>query len=279
MSDRVTLRLRTALDARLDVQCLAPNRLALLGETEIAALPAWYGRSRACVGDFFDVQGGRAAVLQIEGATGLIDGLGSRMAGGELLVDGDAGGGLAREMSGGSVDVRGSAGDDAGVAMRGGVLRIHGNAGDRLGAAVPGAATGMRGGEIVVGGHAGAEAAAACRRGLVVVGGDVGPRAARGMIAGSLVVFGALGDGPGRFLKRGTIVALGGVDVPSTYRYACTYRPPHLRLTMTYLMRRYGLPVTGEMVAGRYRRYCGDLLPPAKGELLVWAAPADAVAN
>jgi hypothetical protein len=33
------------------------------------------------------------------------------------------------------------------------------------------------------------------------------------------------------------------------------------------------------MVAGRYRRYCGDLVPPAKGELLVWAAPADATAG
>jgi len=151
-------------------------------------------------------------------------------------------------------------------------VQIRGNAGDRLGAGAPGASKGMTGGEIIVTGSAGSEAAARARRGLVVVNGDVGSHAGRTMIAGSLIVLGRVGPDPGRHSKRGSIVGVGGVPVPSTYRYACTYRPPHLRLTMTYLRRRYGLSIDERIAGGQYRRYCGDAGDPGKGEILEWAS-------
>ena len=118
-------------------------------------------------------------------------------------------------------------------------------------------------------GSAGDEVAARARRGLVVVGGDAGEHAARAMIAGTLVVVGRTGAHAGRGNKRGSLVAIGGIDVPPTYRYACTYQPPHLRLTFTYLHRRYGFPVDGRILDGRFRRYCGDAGEIGKGEILV----------
>ena len=154
--------------------------------------------------------------------------------------------------------------------MRGGSLHVTGNAGDRLAAAAPDAAKGMSGGEVVVEGSAGSDAGARARRGLIVVCGDVGMHAARAIIAGSLIVLGRVGSDPGRRSKRGSLVAVGGVPVPSTYRYACTYRPPHVRLTMTYLRRRYGLAIDERIAGGRYRRYCGDAGDPGKGEILEW---------
>ena len=139
---------------------------------------------------------------------------------------------------------------------------------------VHGVAAGMAGGELVIDGDGGRFVAQGMTGGLVVVGGDVGVDAARGMIAGTLVVFGRTGARPGRGSKRGSIVALGGIDVPVTYWYACTYEPPYVRLLLTYLRRRYGLKIDDRMIAGRYRRHCGDAGNPGRGEILEWVESA-----
>jgi formylmethanofuran dehydrogenase subunit C len=225
----VTLSLRAPLSEPLDVEGITADRVAGLSEREIAALPVRLGAREARLGDFFDVRGGRSARMRVEGALAQVNGLGAGMAGGELVIDGDAG---------------------------------------RL------VAAGMTGGEIIVMGSAGAEIAARARRGLVVVAGDAGADAARAMIAGTLVVFGRTGARSGRGSRRGSIVALGGIDVPVAYWCACTFDPPHVRLMLTYLRRRYGLKVDERMVSGRYRRYCGDAGNPGRGEILEWTGSA-----
>ena len=270
MSARVVLLPRAGVTGSLDVEGLTADRLATRSETEIAQLPVWHRRRRALLGEFFDVRGGNAAALVIQGSVAHVHGIAVGMLGGDLLIEGDAGNGTAAEMSGGRVEIRGGVGDDAGAGMSGGVLDIRGDTGDRLGAARPGAQKGMSGGEIVVRGSTGVDAAAACRRGLIVVMGNAGADAARSMIAGSLLVGGRCGDGAARLNKRGSVIAIGGLEVPSSYRYACTFRPPHVRVTLTYLARRYGLSFDAAVITGRYQRFCGDLLAPARGEILVW---------
>jgi len=269
VSGAVTLSLRAPVDEAVDLDGVTADRCATLSAVEIASLPIWVGRLQASLGDLFDVRGERSDRLRVEGSLRRVSGLAAGMAGGELLVDGDAGDRVGAAMTGGWVDVRGDVGDDAGLAMAGGALRITGSAGHRAGSAAPGASRGMTGGEIVINGSAGDEVAARARRGLVVVGGDAGPHAARAILAGTLVVVGRTGAHAGRGSKRGSVVALGGIDVPSTYQYACTYQPPHLRLTFTYLYRRYGLSVDDRVLDGRVRRYCGDAVEIGKGEILV----------
>ena len=263
---------RAGVAGTLDVDGVTGDRLAQLSEGEISQLPVWHAGRRGQLGEFFEVRGGHASAVLIQGSVAHVHGIAAGMCGGELLIEGDAGNGVAAEMSGGRVEVRGTVGDDAGAGVSGGTLLIGGDAGDRLGAARPGAQKGMTGGEIVVRGSAGVDAGAACRRGLIAVMGDVGADGARSMIAGSLLVAGRCGEGAGRFNKRGSVIAIGGLEVPSTYRYACTYRPPHLRVTLTYLTRRYGLAFDTAVVQGRYRRYCGELITPGKGEILAWEA-------
>jgi formylmethanofuran dehydrogenase subunit C len=272
VSDVVTLTLRALPEAPLDAGVVAPDRLAALAGREIAALPVWTGARTARLGDFFDVAGERSANVRIVGDLTRGYGIGTGMAGGTLVIDGDAGRGVAMGMRGGMGEVTGSVSDDAGVAMSGGTLRIHGNAGARLGGPLPGAAKGMTGGEIVVTGSAGAEAAARARRGLVVVAGDVGERAARAMIAGTLVVLGRTAERPGRQSKRGSIVVIGEIPVPPTYQFACIYRPSFVRFMMVYLRRRYGLAIDERIVSGRYRCFRGDAGDPGKGEILQWVA-------
>ena len=273
MSDTITLTLRSPVERIVEAECLVPSALASLGERDIAHLPLWEGPNQMRVGDLFDVRGERSAVLRIAGDLSLVDAVGAGMTGGELTVDGTVGRYVATRMSGGVVRIRGDAGYGAGLEMSGGVLDIHGNAGDRLGAARLGASRGMTGGEIIVRGAAGNEVGARMRRGTIVCG-QAGARAAQAMIAGNVIILGALGEDPGPDNKRGSIVALGGARVPHGYRYACTYRPPHVALTLALLRRRYALPVTDAQITGRYRRYSGDLAELGKGEILEWMTDA-----
>lgn len=251
MSDAVVLTVKARLEAPLDMSGITPDRCVNLSQHEIAALPVWVGGSRAVLGDVCAVRGERALRLDIEGDFDHVHGLGARMAGGLLHVHGNAG-------------------DDAGQAMSGGVLRVDGHAGERLGGPLPGASKGMTGGEIVVFGSAGTSAAALARRGLVAVVGGVGAFAGRGMIAGTLLALGPLGDLPGVGSKRGSIVAAGGAEVPASYRFACSYEPPHVRLLLASLRRRFGFPCDPGLLNGRFDRYCGDAGEPGKGEILVW---------
>jgi formylmethanofuran dehydrogenase subunit C len=270
MTDAVVLTLRARADVTVDASGVTPDRCATLSEHEIATLPIWVGGRPSPLGDVFEVRGGHAARLEVEGDLRGVDGLGAETAGGALFVRGAAGRGVGARMSGGLVHVHGSTGDDTGQSMAGGVLRVDGHAGDRVGGAAPGAAKGMTGGEIVILGKAGDSAASLMRRGLVAVGGGVGAFAGRGMIAGTLLALGPVGDQPGLGSKRGSIIAGAGVRVPATYRFACTYEPPHVRLLLTSLRRRFAFPVDPGLLAGAYDRYCGDAGDPGKGEILVW---------
>ena len=278
MSEVVSLALRAPLDVDVEVSGVTSDLLATLSEREIAVLPALIGGRQAQLGDLFHVRGERSSRVRVEGSLKRVQFLAAGMAGGEMLIDGDVGDFVAANMTGGWIDVRGDAGAGAGLAMSGGALRITGDAGHRVGAASPGASKGMTGGEIVVNGGAGDEVAARARRGLVVIGGDAGEHAARAMIAGTVMVFGRTGAHAGRGSKRGSVVAIGGIDVPATYQYACTYQPPHVRLTLTYLYRRYGLTADDRVLNGVFRRYCGDAGDPARGEILVYSASSGGAA-
>jgi formylmethanofuran dehydrogenase subunit C len=252
MSDAVTLSLAERLDHALVADCIAADRFAGLDAKDIAELPVVHGGRPAKLGAFFKVRGGRSSVVRIEGDLPQVEAIGAGMAGGVLTIDGSVGRDLGIAMSGGRIDVRGGAGDNAGGAY-------------------PGAARGMTGGEIVVRGNAGDETGARMRRGVIAVTGDVGRGTGIGVIAGTVVVFGNAGPGAGRFLKRGSIVALAPIDRPGTFRYACTYRPPHVGLLLRYLRDRAAVPVADRFVAGKYARYSGDLAELGKGEILQWA--------
>jgi formylmethanofuran dehydrogenase subunit C len=278
MSDGITLTLKALPEGRVAGDVVSPDRFAALSNGDIAALPLWLSRglgdgqhapSRLVrLSELFEVRGERASAVRIVGDLRTVDRLGAGMTTGTLTIQGDVGGEIGRMMRGGAIEVLGSAGADAGVAMAGGSLSIAGDAGDRLGGPLPGASRGITGGEIFVGGNAGRDAARAMRRGLIVVGGNA-TDAGQSMIAGSLVVGGSIAGTVGQWNKRGSIITVGGATVPVTYRYACTYQPPHLRLLFRYLRAR-GVPVDDRIGTGRYARYCGDVSQMGRGELLMW---------
>lgn len=268
MSDAVTLTLRTALARRLEAESITPDAFATLDEAAIARLPVWDGPQTIPLGDVFQVRGGSSNRVHVAGDLEMVDAIGAGMTTGELRIEGAVGRYVGTRMAGGELRVTGNAGYGAGLEMTGGLLDITGNAGDRLGAGRLAAARGVAGGEIIVRGNAGAEAGAGMRRGTVVVAGNAGPRAGMGMIAGNVIVFGGAGEDPGRFNKRGTIVVFGSVSVSASYQYDCTYRPPHVAVTLVHLRSRRNLSIDHAMHAAPFKRYSGDMAELGRGEIL-----------
>ncbi len=237
-----------------DCSAVLAGAWAALAPGDLARRPVGVtGRGAVPLGDVCDLTGTPDGTIRFTGDLSRVARLGAGLAEGAVVVDGDVG-------------------DEVGLGMAGGSIEVQGRAGLRAGAAAPEARRGMTGGELVVHGAAGAGAGALMRRGLLVVGGAVGDHAGAGMIAGTLIAFGDVGGTAGLWSKRGSIVALAGIGIPSTYRYACTYQPIHLRLTLARLRSRYGLPVETRHLAGFYRRYSGDLADLGKGEILAWTS-------
>jgi formylmethanofuran dehydrogenase subunit C len=266
---RAMLQLRCTYKGSVPVEapCVAPDLLAGMNTSQIAALPVQHGNAVATLGDFFTITGDPAdADVVIEGDCTRIKWLGTKMAGGRLTIRSPVGTHLGSTMTGGTIEVHGDADDWVGAEMRGGLIRVHGSAGNHAGAAYPGSRRGMRGGELLVNGNAGDELGAVMRRGLIAVGGRVGAFAAAGMVAGSMFVFGPFGPNPGAGMKRGTLAAFGpSPELLPTFRYDCTYRPAFMDL---YLRR---LAAHGFVVraGGPVRRYRGDLVALGMGEILI----------
>src|SRR3989441_10352286 len=168
MSAAVTLSLAQQPEHVLVADCAAADRFASLDATPIAELPVVYGGRRATLGDFFKVRGERSTTLRIEGELARVEGIGTAMAGGEIVI-------------------AGGAGRDVGVQMAGGRIDIGGDAGDNAGGARPGASRGMIGGGVGLCREAGAPGGAPGGPGVGGVAGDVERGAGTGMIAGTVV--------------------------------------------------------------------------------------------
>jgi formylmethanofuran dehydrogenase subunit C len=173
-------------------------------------------------------------------------------------------------MSGGELHVHGSVQTWAGAEMQGGLIHVHGHAGDLVGAAYRGSSRGMLGGTILVDGNAGHEVGMAMRRGMIAVGGAAGDLLGLQLLAGTILVMGQCGLRPGAGMRRGTL-GIFGPDPPPllpSFRYACTGRPPILRLLCREL-RGQGFAVDEALLHATCDLFHGDFLNGGRGELMV----------
>jgi formylmethanofuran dehydrogenase subunit C len=264
---------------RLDLSPLVPARLAGLDPAAIARIAINTTRAPLLVGDVFTIHAGDPAAITFEGGAERFDRVGQDMAGGTLLLDGDAGTQLGRGMTGGVLEVRGSVGPHAASGLRGGHIAIAGNAGASLGGPAPGEKIGMQGGTVVVRGHAGPHAGDRLRRGLIVIEGDAGDAPGCRMVAGTLVVCGAAGALPGILMGRGTLLLGQPTDLPPTF---VPSGGPDIAVFARLLARALEplSPQAARLAAHPLRRFAGDNATLGKGEILMpsWqttAAPPD----
>src|SRR5581483_2974626 len=113
--DTVTLTLRERTAECIEVERVTPDRLAALSAREISLCSIRVGLGRRQLGEVFDVRGERSNDVRVIGDLKRVNGLGTGMRGGSLLIDGDAGSHVAAGLTGGLVEVRGAVGDDAAI--------------------------------------------------------------------------------------------------------------------------------------------------------------------
>lgn len=264
----LTLTLHTQPEVPLEAEAITPERFEGMSTAQIVKLPLLYGNQAAALGDFFRVEGQADGELRIVGECARIKRIGSAMSRGRLIVEGNVGMHMGSGMTGGEIVVDGDAGDWLGAEMRGGRIVVRGSAGHLVGSALRGGRVGVLGGEILVHGNVGNETASGMRRGLIAIGGDAGDFTGVNLLAGTVIVLGKLGWRTGAGMRRGTVVSTQPAELLPTFSYACSYRPVMLRLMLIHL-RAQGFPVTGEQIAGRYRRWCGDAIEMNRGEVLL----------
>jgi formylmethanofuran dehydrogenase subunit C len=262
----LTFELKHTPDQRLDLSPLVPARLAGLGRKEIEALAINTAREKLTVGDSFKVKGKDAENIRFEGTDERCDKIGAGLAGGVILVDGDAGMLLGAKMKSGTIGVTGSAGVLAGASMSGGEIAVKRDVGDRAGAAAFGETMGMKGGFISIGGDAGALLGERLRRGLIVVGGKAGDYAGARMIAGTLLLKQGAGRYAGYGNRRGSLIFLEKPrHILPTYSDSGVMEFDYLRLLEKWL-REQGLRIR---FGARARRLMGDMAVLGKGEMLI----------
>jgi formylmethanofuran dehydrogenase subunit C len=263
----LTLRYRGADGQRLDLAGITPSALAAHGAAALARRPVGEGRHAALLGDAFELRDGPDGSIVIEGATDRLDGVGTGLTAGRILVDGSVGDYAARAMTGGTLEIRGSAGAWLASRMSGGTVRVAGSAGDFAGGAVPGDGEGMNGGLLVIGGHAGARAGDRMRRGLIAVAGSCGGRAGSRMRGGTVVTRGGFGPEPGPLMRRGTLVGPSVASLLPTFVDCGDHELVMLRVLSRYLVAQAGESFA--LPSARARRLQGDMATIGRGEILL----------
>ncbi|MBX7103839.1 MAG: formylmethanofuran dehydrogenase subunit C, partial [Gemmataceae bacterium] len=146
----LTLSLRHMPEVPLEVDCLAPQKVADVAAPQIAKLRVRHGRHEVELGDFFHVRGDAHDLhVIVEGDCSGVKWLGAGMTQGHMTIIGAAGMHAGSGLTGGELEIRGDADDWLAAEMRGGIVRVTGNAGHHAGAAYPGGRRGMRGGTLL----------------------------------------------------------------------------------------------------------------------------------
>ena len=258
----------------LDLTGVTPDQFLTRSALDLAGTKVLCGNRNFELGEFARVGGDPAGgAWVIDGETANLRGVGARMDGGSIVVEGDVGRHAASQMTGGELLVRGDAGDWLAAELRGGTVRVSGSAGHCVCAAYRGSRLGVRGGLVVVAGDVGDEAGLRMRRGCLAVGGRAGAFAGAAMIAGTLVLAGGCGPGAGSGLKRGTVVAPHApLDSPG-WRKAGRFSLAYFALLARQLGA-WGAPGAGLVRDGSVELWRGDRLEGGRGEWAVSAALA-----
>ena len=122
----VTLTRKESSSIPVEADSICPDRFVGLGQTQIAELPAYYGRRKVTLGDLFEVDGAGADNVTVSGDLKAVKKIGQGMSMGRVTVTGDVGPHLGAYMSGGEIVVEGNAGDWVGAHMSGGRIVVAG---------------------------------------------------------------------------------------------------------------------------------------------------------
>ena len=168
----ITLTLKEEPSVPLEAEVLSPSLFADLSHDEICGLKMYHGKRQVRIDDFFDVEGERSDLVEIQGDLHRVRLLGRGMDRGQLTVRGNVGMHLGAHMKGGRIDVHGNASDWIGAEMKNGFIHVRGNGGGQIGGGYRGSLRGMKNGTIIVDGTAGLEVGLRTGRSVAGTGTD-----------------------------------------------------------------------------------------------------------
>jgi formylmethanofuran dehydrogenase subunit C len=177
----VVLTLKKPLDTLLDLEPLSAHVSA--GIWEISDTPLRYGRGRISAGELFCVRETEQTGLTLCGDIHLAINVGAGMRNGRITAESTVGAGAGARMAGGELIIAGDAGKKACFEMQNGFVQIFGVAGD-------GFAYGVRRGTLILYGRAEGEACVDFRGGTALLLGGVGDaeNLADGMSRGTVLL-------------------------------------------------------------------------------------------
>ncbi len=264
----LTLRLRSLPAQRLDMSPFTPLNLAAMTARQVAEIPLRLGNLELQTGELFEVSGNDTEHIVIQAESDKLDGIGTALDRGKVLVEGHAGAYLGRRMMGGRIQVTGNSGILSGSSMSGGLITIEGDAGDLLGGAAAGERRAMRGGRIHVRGKAGDRVGDRQRRGIIVIEGNAGDYTASRMVAGTIVILGEVGHHCGLEMRRGSLLlAREPQNFPLSFNYNGKQNLGFLTLLKKTLAKDF--PRLEFPTDIGVQRWVGDLACDGRGEILV----------
>ena len=266
----LTFRLGATPHERLDLSKLTPAHLSQLSAADIPKLVVGTTKRGLTVGDVFKVSGKPGDRVVIQGSSNRLDFIGSDLAEGTVIVEGDAGICAGRSMRGGKVEIRGDAGAWLASGVSGGLICVKGSAGSYVGGLRPGDKFGMTGGAVIVEGDAGDRVGERMRRGTIIVRGRCGGYAGSRMLGGTIWAEQGFGATPGVLLRRGTLIGPSVESMLPTFADAGKHDLVILRILSRYLTATLG-PLAPRALSGNVRKFAGDLATIGKGEILITA--------
>jgi formylmethanofuran dehydrogenase subunit C len=264
----LTFRLSAAPDERLDLSKLTPANLAQMPENDIAKLVVGTSKLGRTLGEFFKISGHPGDRVVIEGGSSRLDFIGTDLAEGTIIVEGEAGMCAGRSMRGGKLEIKGDAGPWLASGLSGGLVCVKGSSGGMIGGLRPGDRFGMTGGTVVVEGDAGDRVGERMRRGTIIVRGRCGANAGARMLGGTIWAEQGFGAAPGVLMRRGTLIGSSVEAMLPTFNDSGKHDLVILRVLSRYLTATLG-PLAPRALTGSVRKFAGDLATIGKGEILI----------
>jgi formylmethanofuran dehydrogenase subunit C len=264
----LTFRLGAVPNERLDLSKLTPAHLDKMAAGDIAKLVVGTSKRGLTVGDVFKISGQPGDRVVIEGGSPRLDFIGTDLAAGTVIIDGEAGICAGRSMRGGKLEIRGDAGPWLASGLSGGLVAVKGSARGMIGGLRPGDRFGMTGGTVVVEGDAGDRVGERMRRGTILVRGRCGTNAGARMLGGTIWSEQGFGVAPGVLLRRGTLIGPSVEAMLPTFNDAGKHDLVILRILSRYLAATLG-PLAPRALTGSVRKFAGDLATIGKGEILI----------
>ncbi len=231
------------------------------------------GNEKCNIGDIFDITGSFSDhPVVFENSNQSMDYVGHALCkDSHLTVAGDVGHYAGSRLAGGKLVIDGNAQDYTACGMSKGLIEIMGDANDYVGSAHVGDKKGMAGGTILVHGNTGHFTGDMLRRGTIMVVGNIGDYCGSRMIAGTITNLGTIGKQVGVGMRRGTILLPHKPkDVLTGFHDCGRHNLGYLTLLLHELRQYKSTFQSLHPMRRRVQRYIGDTTVSGQGEMLIW---------